>query len=189
MTTNQVLQTIGTVLLFANSTYNPADTNFDLHSSITDDIDMASLAADGARQSVKADLGMPHAAAYSVDMAVNFATDAQNGTVNLYWSESNSATAAAGNMGACTGADGAYTGYSTLTLAESLRHLLIIGAFQPGVNNQADGPQVGHVGIFRPVQQWGCLVVHNTTDDAFDTDSVEIAVRFTPIIPDIQAAA
>jgi hypothetical protein len=186
--TQQILQTIGTPIIFADSVYSPG-TNTILGTR-TDDIDCASLAAAAARQSVKADLGMPHAAEYNVVMTVEIAVDpAANGTVDLYWSESHSATAAVGNMGGASGADGAYTGYAGMTLAESLRHLTYIGSFVLGVQNDLDGVNIGPVGRFAPVQRYGCLIVFNNCSQAFHSDSVEFAVRFTSVIPDLQAAA
>ncbi len=188
MATNQILVTPGTVLIFANSTYSPgANTTL---GTLTDDIDVVGLTAGQARESVKADLGASHAPAYSVDMTVEFATDPVLGeSIDLYWSESHSASAAVGNMGNVTGADADWAGAVGETLAESLKHMLLIGVFPLAVQNTADGVQIGHVGIFSPVQRYGVLVWHNNSSDVIHSDSVECAVRFTPIIPDIQAAA
>ena len=188
MTTQNLLQTIGTAIIFADGTYSPGANT--ILGTRTDDIDVASLAAAAARQSVKANLGMPHAEEYDVDITYEIATDpASGGTIDLYWSESHSSTAAVGNMGGCTGADAAYTGYAGMTLAESLKHLLYIGSVNVGVQNDADGVNIAHVGRFRPVNQYGCLVVVNNCSVAFHSDSVEFAVRMSPVIPDLQAAA
>ena len=192
MATNQVLMTPGTPLIFASTAY-AGGTNTVLIAGAdpeTDIITVVSLAIDGARQSAKADLGASHAALYSVDMTVEMALDVTaGGSIDLYWSQSHDATIAIGNMGGTSGADAAYTGYSTMTMDEGLRQMDFIGSLQLGVNNDLDGVQIGHVGIFSPVQRWGCLVVHNNSDQATHSDSVEFAVRLTPIIPDIQAAA
>ena len=186
MTTNQVLNDIGTAIIFANSTYSPG-TNTILGTR-TDDIDMVGLTTGQARESVKTDLLMPHAPSFSVDMTMEWATDAV-GTVDLYWSESHSVTAAVGNMGNVTGADADWAGAVGMTLAESLAHMLYIGSLIAALQNTADGVQIGHVGVFSPVQQFGVLIVHNNTADTFHSDSEEMAVRFTPVFPDIQAAA
>ena len=188
MATNQVLQVTGTDIIIADSSYSPG-TNTILGTR-TDDIDVAGLTTGQAREGVKIDLLAAHARSYSVDMTVEMATDpAAGGTIDLYWSESHSATAAVGNMGGCTGADADYAGYSTLTLAEALLQLKFIGSLVVGVNNDLDGVQIGQVGIFAPVQRYGVLVWHNNTSVTIHSDSIECAVRFTPIIPDIQAAA
>lgn len=190
MATNQVLQTTGTSFVWANSTYSPgANTSLGTYDAAYD-IDMAGITTGAARQSIKADLTATHAAEYLVEMTVEPATDpAAGGTMDVYWSESASATAAVGNMGGCTGADGAYTGYSTLTLDEGLAQMKYVGSLSVGVANDVDGVQIGTVGVASPVQRYGCLVVVNNTSVSLHSDSVEFAVRFTPIIPDIQAAA
>ncbi len=114
---------------------------------------------------------------------------AAGGTIDFYWSHSESATAATGNTGKTSGADGAYTGYDTLTLAESLVHLQFIGTLTCGVNNDVDGVQFGAVGYFMPRARYGSLVVVNNLSVALHSDAVEMGVRFIPIFDDIQAAA
>ncbi len=184
---NNVLTVTGTQILIANSTYNPANSNHDLGASITDDIDMVGLTADQARESVKIDLTATWAPAYFVRMAMEWATDPVSGeTVDLYWGASHSGTAAVGNPAELTGADADYAGYDTLTLAESLNQLIFIGSLVAGANNTADGIQIGTVGVFSPPTRYGVLVVHNNTSDTFHSDSVEMAVSFDPIIPQIQ---
>lgn len=188
MATNQVLYTLGTPIVIADSTYSPG-TNTTLGTR-TDDIDCAGLTTGQARMSVKINLGDPHAKEYSVDMTTETEDDGVAGDrVDLYWAESHSATAAVGNMGGVSGADADYTGYAGLTLAESLRHLKKIGSFPLGIQNDIDGVLIGFVGVLRPVQRYGVLVYHwNTASVAAHVNSIEMAVRLTPIIPDIQAA-
>ena len=184
---SEILQKTGTSFVWANSDYSPgANTSLGTYSA-TYDIDPVDLAAAAARQSIKADLTATHAAEYQVDMTWEPVTDpAAGGTIDLYWSESASGTAAVGNMGGCTGADGAFTGYSTVTLAVALTQMKYIGSFNVGVANDADGVQIGTVGVFNPVQRYGCLVVVNNTSVAMHSVSDELAVRFTPIIPEGQ---
>jgi len=184
---NNILVVEGTQILVANSTYNPADSNHDLGASITDDIDMVGVLADEARSSVKIDLGATRAEEYYVRMAMEWATDPVTGsTVDLYWSASQSTTAAVGNEGETTGADADYTGYDTLTLAESLLQMTLIGSFVAGANNTADGIQIGSVGFWSAPTRFGVLVVHNNTADTFHSDSVEMAVSFDPNIRQVQ---
>lgn len=185
MATNKILQVTGTVIIIADSTYAPA-TNSSLGSR-TDDIDVVALTAGQAREGVKIDLGATHAPLYSVDLTTEFATDA-DGTIDLYWSESHSATAAVGNMGFVTGVDADWAGAVGMTLEESLAMMIPIGSFQCAAQFTNDGVQIGHVGFFSPVQRYGILVYHNNTLDIMHSDSVECAVRLTPVIPDIQAA-
>ena len=123
-------------------------------------------------------------------MTVEMATDPTLGdTIDLYWAESHSATAAVGNMGNVTGADADFPGTGGGTLAQALAQMLFIGAFPLQVKDDTDDVQIGHVGIFSPVQRWGVLVWHNNSAVVVHSASDEAAVRFTPIIPDIQAAA
>lgn len=188
MATNQILQVTGTDIIIANSTYSPG-TNTTLGTR-TDDIDVVGLTANQAREGVKIDLGATHAMSYSVDMTVEMATDPTAGdTIDLYWSESHSTTAAVGNMGNVTGADADWAGAVGETLAESLKHMTYIGSLLLAVQNDLDGVQIGHVGVFSPIQRFGVLVWHNNSAVVVHSDSIECAVRFTPIIPDIAAAA
>ena len=188
MATNNVLVAIGTAIVIADSSYSPG-TNTTLGTR-TDDIDVVGLTTGQAREGVKIDLGMPHAPSYTVDMTVEMATDpAAGGTIDLYWSESHSTTAAVGNMGNVTGADADWAGAVGETLAESLLHMTFIGSLPVAIQNDGDGVQIGHVGIFSPVQQYGVLVWHNNTSVAIHSDSIECAVRLGPFFPDIQAAA
>jgi len=122
---------------------------------------------------------------------VELETDATAGdTIDLYWSASHSATAAVGNMGNVTGADADWAGAHGYTLAESLKQMIYIGSLILAVQNDLDGVQLGHVGVFAPgPYRYGTLVWHNNSSVTLFSDSVEMAVRFTPIIPDIQAAA
>lgn len=190
MATNEVLiRADSTVIIIADSTYSPG-TNTILGTR-TDDIDVVGLTTGQAREGVKIDLGVDHAEFYSVDMSVEPATDPTAGdTVDLYWSASHSTTAAVGNMGNVTGADADWAGAVGETLAESLNHMIYMGSLILAVQNDLDGVQIGHVGVFSPgPQQYGVLVYHWNSAVTLHSDSIECAVRLTPIIPDIQAAA
>lgn len=183
---NEVLVKSGTVLIFASSgVYSPgANTTL---GTLTDDIDMVGLTTGQAREGVKADLTALRAAAFSVDMTMEPATDPTAGdTIDLYWSGSHSGTAAVGNMGNVTGADADWAGAVGETLAESLAHMIFIGSLPLAVQNDADGVQIGHVGIFVPTERYGVLVVHNNSAITLHSDSIEMAVRFTPIIDEVQ---
>ena len=182
---NNILYTVGTPIVVADGVYNPgANTSL---GAATDDIDCAGLAAAAARQSVKIDFTATRAPWYDVRMTWEPATDpAANGSMDLYWSPSHSGTAAIGNMAGCSGADGAYTGYSTVTLAVGLTQMHFIGSVPAGIANDSDGVQIAHVGLFSPTARYGCLVVVNSMSVALHADSVEFAVLFEPIIPQVQ---
>lgn len=146
-------------------------------------IDCTSLANNSARQSDKCDLGANRAPGYFVRAAFEFAaTPTANMWVGLYWAPSNSFSAAVGNPGAVTGADGAYSGYSSNT-ENSLLQLVFIQRFT--CTAQATGTvQIGEVGYFRPPTRYGSLVIYNRSGAAFHSDMAEFAVVFQP---DIQA--
>ncbi len=190
MATQEVLiRADSTVLIFADSSYSPG-TNTTLGTR-TDDIDVVGLTTGQAREGVKADLGVDHAESFAVDLTVEPATDPNAGdTIDLYWSRSHSATAAVGNVGNTTGADADWAGAVGMTLAESLNAMIYIGSAILAVQNDADGVPVYTVGVFSPgPERYGVLVYHNNSAVSLHSDSIEAAVRFRPIIPDIQAAA
>ena len=149
------------------------------------DLQLASVADDAARQSVKADLGENRAAEYTVRAAFEFAATPTAGeTVELYWAPSHKSVAGSGNPANVTGADAAYTGYSA-NLDASLLQLEFIGAFV--VTAQATATvQVGEVAVFAPSQRYGSLIVVDRSGAAFHSDDVESHVVFDPIIPEQQ---
>lgn len=185
---NEVRVKSGTIFVIANSTYVP-DTDDSL-GTITDDIDVVGLTTGQAREGVKIDLGATRAAAFSVDIAVEMATDPTAGdTIDLYWSASASASAAVGNMGPdVTGADADYagTGHGYPALADALNQMQFIGSLRLAIQNDTDGVQLGHVGVFVPTQRYGVLIFHNNSAVSLHSDSVEMAIRFTPIVDEIQ---
>jgi len=188
MPTETLIRADPTIIVIANSDYSP-DTN-DTLGTRTDDIDIVALTTGQAREGVKIDLGVNHAESYVVDLAFEPATDTTAGdTIDLYWSTSDSATAAVGNLGPdVTGADADYAGTGHgYTLAEALVQMIYIGSLICAVQNDADGVQLGRVGTFSPgPQRYGVLIYHNNTAITLHSDAVESAVRFTPVIPEFQ---
>ena len=153
---NDILQdTTGTDIIFATSSYVP-DANDSLGAAPGSTIiDVAGLTDGQARESVKQDLGEKHALTYSVDVATEIETDASaGGTIDLYWSPSHSVTAAVGNMGPdVTGADADYAGTGHgYTLLEALKQMIFVCSLVLAVQNDADGVQLGHCGVFAPGQ-------------------------------------
>ena len=183
---NEILIKTGTSIILADSTdYSPTAAR--TLGTRTDQIDLTSLAAAAARQSAKIDFGATRAEFYDVRMNFEIAADpSAGGTVDVYISPSHSATANVGNVGHCTGSDAAYAATAGHTLSELLAHLTFIGSVAAAVQNDADGVQSAHVGIFSPTDRYGCIVVVNNTDQAFHSDAVEHAVGFFPIITEVQ---
>jgi len=190
MATNQSLVVTGTQILFnVAGSYAPATLN-DIELGTATDVpfDLTSIAAGAAEQSTKADFGAAWAPQYAVHAAVEFATAPVTGeTFDFYWAPSVQSVAGAGNPGYTTGATGAYTG-TPGTLAEGLLQLMFIGSLVCGADATAT-IQTGFIAVFAPPTRYGNLVGVNSTSDAVHSDVVETAVSFTPIIPDLQAAA
>ncbi len=187
---NEVLQKEGTKLLWAdNGTYSPATNNdFGVTPAAARDIDIASVASDGARQSTKSSLGATRARQYAVMKSIEIALDPTAGdTLDIYWSPSPLLTAAVANAGGASGVDAAYSGYAASTLEEGLADMIYIGSLPLAVMNDADGvPQLGFVGVWSPPMEHGSLIEHNKSAQALHSDSVEAATLMTPIVDEVQ---
>lgn len=149
------------------------------------ELDLASVANQGARQSTKVDLGENRAPGYAVRAAFEFAaTPTAGNVVELYWAPSPSATAGTANPGNASGADGAYTGYSS-NMSAAVKHLIFIGVFVCTAQATAT-VQVGEVGVLYPTERYGSLVVRNESGAAYHSDDVECHVVFDPLVDEIQ---
>jgi len=197
MATQQVLMKNGTSFVWATSAYSPAaGTSLGTYSatyqlSDTTTAGPKDLAAAAGAQSIKADLGNPRALEYQVDMTFEPATDpAAGGYMTLYWSHSESATAANGNIAYATGVAGAYAAsLGVADFASQLNQLQLIGIAPSVIAHDGDGVQIVRVGRFTPMAQYGQLIIVNNMSVALHSDAIEFAVRFMPIFDDIQAAA
>jgi len=190
MATNQLLVVTGQQILFNNAgTYSPtALNNLELGTATDVAFNPVNAATNTGWQSAKVDLGSARAPEYAVHAAIEFATAPVTGeTVDLYWAPSVLAADASGNPGFVVGGDAAYAG-GVATIDEGLAQLTFIGSLVCSAD-ATTSVQVGMVAVFAPQCRYGCLVAHNNTSDAFHSDMVETAVSFTPIIPDLQAAA
>lgn len=148
-------------------------------------LSMASVVDGAARQSNKFDFGADFAQAYRVRAAFELAaTPTAGDLIELYLAPSQSSTAANGNAANVSGADSAYSGYSS-NLADSVKQLDYIGAFV--CTAQTTGTvQVAEVSDYSPVERYGTLVVKNESNAAMHSDDVEIHIVFDPIIPEVQ---
>lgn len=168
--------------------YNPTAAN-DLRVAGVEDtevqLDLTSLADGAARQSTKVDLGEDRALSYAVRAAFEMAaTPTAGAVIQLWWAPSQHVTAANGNPGGCSGADGAYAGYSS-NMATSIVQLVYIGVFVCTVQ-VTTVVQVAEVGILSPTERYGSLVVRNESGAAFHSDAVESHVVFDPLVPELQ---
>ena len=146
---------------------------------------LETLANAAYRQSTKVDLGADRARRYAVRAAIEFAaTPTAGNTVEFYWAPSHSATAGTGNPGGVSGADSAYTGYSS-NAAAAIKQLQLIGIMV--VTAQATGTvQIAECGEFEPSERYGSLVVLNNSGAALHSDSAEINIVFDPIVDEVQ---
>ena len=169
--------TIGTPIVVADSTDYVNNQGMGAR---TNQIDLTSLAAGAARQSDKLDFTANIDLEYILGSSVEWATAPAAGeTVDFYISWSNSGTAATNNSGGVSGSDSAYTGYSS-NLADSLKQLQYLGSMVATV-------QATSVSTFTPRARYGTLVVvNNSAADALMNDAVEMAVRITPLVTQIQ---
>lgn len=170
----------GTPIVWADTTdYSSATSGY----SRTHQIDLTSLASASARQGDKADLGATRARCYAVYVGGEFDTAPTAGaTVEVWWSESASATAGVGNSGGASGADGAYhAGEET----EWKKQLTRIGSLvctadaEPTVQRQ-------FVGFLWPKKRYGMPVIVNGSGTDFDTDAVEAYVALVPVVDEVQ---
>lgn len=146
---------------------------------------LESVADAAYRQSTKFDFGENRAEFYNARGAFEFAaTPVAGERMYLYLAPSHSATAGTGNPGGVSGADSAYTGYSS-NAAAAVKQLLNIGIGI--VTAQATGTvQIIEFGIFSPPSRYASLVVLNDSGAAMHSDSVEMNIVFDPIVPELQ---
>tara|TARA_R100000808_G_scaffold19404_1_gene42112 strand:+ start:11 stop:571 length:561 start_codon:yes stop_codon:yes gene_type:complete len=173
----------GTPIVLSDATdYNPAAANS--LGTRTDQIDLTSLAAGTARQSDKFDFGTEWDIQYSLSAAIEWASSPVDGeSVDFYIAFSPDATAANANPGNVSGADSAYTGYSS-DLDDSLAQLKYLGAMSAVANTSVQIQT--QIVTFVPTARYATLVVVNSSDaDNFASDAIEMSVSLTPIISSI----
>ena len=143
-------------------------------------ITLASLSNAGGRQSVKLDLGATIASTIAVKADFEIAaTPTAGATIDLYWAPSSSATAGTDNPGGVNGTDSNYTGYSS-NVAASAQQLIFLGSFI--CTSQATSTvQKMIIGVFRPTNRYGSLVVVNNSGAALHSSDTNMNVTFTPL--------
>jgi len=176
--------TIGTPIVVADATDYVDNQGMGAR---TDQIDLTSLAAGAARQSDKLDFSANMDLEYVLGASIEWATAPTAGeTVDFYVSWSNNATAGTNNSGGVGGSDAAYTGYSA-NLTDSLKQLQYLGSMVATVQAATTVQIDTNVSTFTPRARFGTLVVvNNSAGDAFNSDAVEMAVRMTPLVTQIQ---
>ena len=176
----------GTQFLFSlNASFVPTVIDFSRAGNTQTELDLTSVAAGAAEQSVKVDLGANRASAYEVMMAVemNATTLASGETIDLYWAPSTSGTANSGNVASV---DGNASGVAPLnpsgsvTDDEFVAQCDYIGSLTL-TDDATTNVQGGFVGVFSPSSRYGLLVVFNNSGAPTHSDAVESHVVFNPI--------
>lgn len=183
---NEVLLKNGTDIVLADVTdHSPAAGNN--LGTRTDQIDLTSLAAGAYRQSAKVDLGATRAKQFAVSGAFEFGTaPTAGGRIHVWVGFSNSATAGNGNPANLSGSDAAYVGYGAAATDadECVHQLLYLGSIP--LSNDAD-VQIGHFAtLIDPPQRYAVVVVKNEADQALQSDAVEMSVRLSPLVDEVQ---
>lgn len=147
-------------------------------------ITLASLADEASREAVKGDLSKN--SQFAKDWLVQFLIET-GGTaptagevIYLYWSASDSATAAIRNAGGASGTDGIY---KTGQEAEWIKQLKFIGALI--LTNDASTIQQMSF-PFRPPSRYGMPIVWNKSGQTLETNDDEHQIRFIPILDVIE---
>jgi hypothetical protein len=183
---------LSTICFGVDASLNPADDGTNWTDDIgTDTCDvvltLAGVAAAGARQSAKADLGAVRAPAYALFGCVDFTgeTPAVGGSIDYYWAPSTDSTAANGNVAGNSGGDGDCPAgaLGSITLAEFLKLCQWIGSL---IVHDGASVQNGFVGAFQPPTRYGQLIVVNNSSDAFENDDVEMHQVLSPIVHEVQ---
>ena len=142
-------------------------------------ITLASIAANAGRCGVKGDLGATFAPRYAVTLEINMDVAPTAGTcIELYWAASHDNTTFPGGA---TGTDAAYKAGEE---DEWKKQLLPIGCLV--VTNDADTVVQTQVFVFAPPARYGCPVVINKTNQAFEGDDDSHQITFTPLIDEVQ---
>lgn len=141
---------------------------------------LTSVANAACRQGAKLDLGATRSEYYDVYMNVEIAaTPTAGNTIDVYWAPSASATAGTDNPANASGADAAYTGYSSNADA-SLPQLQFVGSHV--CTTQATATvQKSYVGRFSPAQRYGSPIVRNGSGVALHSAATNMQLRFVPV--------
>lgn len=148
----------------------------------TADITLATLAVGAARFGDSVDLDRavvanryPREIAVTLRMAFPTATTPE-GSIDLYWA---SALTLAGPFPDGIGPDeGAYTGTTGSTIAESLSQLHFLGPLMVTQDGEEQGAQQATFRATLPTQ-FGVPVIFNNADEALDTATL-LSITFTP---------
>ncbi len=141
---------------------------------------LTSVANAAYRQSDKIDFGVTAAMCWAVYLDGEWAaTPTAGNTADLFANPSSSATQATDNRANCTGADGAYTGYSS-DAAASVKQLQFVGSGVLAARATATVQKI-FIGYFFPVARYNSFVLLNGAGSAFHSNGANIVLTFVPI--------
>lgn len=148
-------------------------------------LDASSLANDAARQGAKGDLGATRAPLFVVTCQIRTGGTAPTAgeVVRVFWSSSPSATAGTENDGGASGADAAYTGYSS-NLNDSLRDLISLGEIP--LTNLTNQIHIAVIGSFKPPARYGMPIIVNRSGQTLHATGTDHRITLRPIIPESQ---
>ena len=153
------------------------------------ELDLGALAAGAFRQSAKLDITANRDSEYKLEMLVEMETPPTAGeTLNVYAGFSDNVTAASGNPGGLSGAEGSYAGLGGGSAAASVKQLDFVGSLVLDVVEDTDTtPHQAIVGILRPTARYCMFVVENAAASAaiFATGDAT-ALRLTGMTVQIQ---
>ena len=142
-------------------------------------ISLASIAAGAGRCGVKGDLGAAFAGRYAVTVEINMdVAPTAGGCIEIYWAPSHDNSTFPG------GATGTDAAYKAAEEDEWKKQLLLIGCVV--VTADADAVVQTQVFVFSPPARYGCPVVINKTDQAFEGDEDSHQITLTPLIDEVQ---
>lgn len=170
-------------IILADSTdYAPGASAANNFGARTHQLDLTSLASGSYRQSDKFDLGVKPASLYAVYLVSEFAAGPSASRLIKAWFAWSNFTAGRGNVANLSGSDSAYTGYSS-NADDAIQQLGGPHALMP---TTVQTLQVGFGGYVMPTARYGICVVQNDTDQALQTDAVEMAVVLLPLVIESQ---
>jgi len=194
---NEVLQKVGDQIIFADHAVDwggpiggTAKTSLEVTGATDVDLDLTSLSPftggvdTDVAESDKFDFGASRAARYSCMASIETGTGVATGlTYDFYLAPSTQSVAADGNPAQIAGVD-TQTFSGIGVVGGLLRQSLFIGSLV--VNSQANSVQTAFVGVFSPPEQYGILIVINSTTESAESNANEHHIVFNPIVDEIQ---
>ena len=156
----------------------------------THNLNLASLAANAARQADKADLGISRPGGYVVKVGARLvATPTAGGPIEYYWSSSPSPTAGLANTGgtSVTGADAAWSpgGAAEADIDEWKQQLSFVGVLPVAADGEIDQVKVIN-SYFVPPERYGQFVVKNDASTNFSASVSGVYIAMIPVTDEIQ---